>query len=165
MAFHGFIAVKGAKQGQFKSEATQGSRKDKWTPVVSFTMGLRSPHDPATGQASGKHQLEPVTIVKEWGAASPQGLAACATNERLTEVQVEFTRNKPSGEEYVHQTVKLTDALITQVTRFAGNPDSTWGTSSATLLELERWSFTFRRIEVHDVDGNTTHVEDWSNPA
>jgi hypothetical protein len=55
--------------------------------------------------------------------------------------------------------------LITQVTRFAGNPDSTWGTSSATLLELERWSFTFRRIEVHDVDGNTTHVEDWSNPA
>jgi type VI secretion system secreted protein Hcp len=165
MAFHSFIAVKGAKQGQFESEATQSSRKDKWMPVVSFTMGVRSPHDPATGQASGKRQVEPVTIVKEWGAASPQGLTASATNERLTEVQIEFTKNKPSGEEYVHQTVKLTDALIAQVARFAGNPDTTWGTSPATPLELERWSFTFRKIEIHDADGNTTYADDRSNPA
>ncbi|MBS1902473.1 MAG: hypothetical protein JSS75_02060 [Bacteroidetes bacterium] len=31
-----------------------------------------APRDVATGQASGKRQHKPITIVKEWGASSPQ---------------------------------------------------------------------------------------------
>jgi type VI secretion system secreted protein Hcp len=86
MAFQPYMSVKGARQGQFKGEALQQQRKDKWIPVLALNMSLKSPHDAATGQPSGKRQYEPVAIVKEWGAASPQGLTACATNENLTEL-------------------------------------------------------------------------------
>ncbi len=33
---------------------------------------VKGPRDAATGQASGKRQHKPMTIVKEWGAAPPQ---------------------------------------------------------------------------------------------
>ena len=57
-------------------------------------FGLASPRDAATGQATGKRQHHPVTIVKAWGAASPQGLTACAANEDLTEVAVEMVSTR-----------------------------------------------------------------------
>jgi type VI secretion system secreted protein Hcp len=112
MAFQAYIAVKGKKQGQFKGEAAAIQRKDKWMQVLGFTMGLTSPRDPSTGQATGRRQFQPVTIVKQWGAASPQGLAACSTNESLAEVDIEFTKTTAAGLEAVYQTVKLTDASI-----------------------------------------------------
>jgi hypothetical protein len=34
-----------------------------------------SPRDAASGMATGKRQHKPITVVKEWGAASPQLLA------------------------------------------------------------------------------------------
>ena len=166
MAIQAYIAVKGQKQGQFKAEAATTPRKEKWMPVLAFTMGLASPRDPASGLPSGKRQFQPVTIVKQWGAASPQGLAACSTNESLAEVDIEFTKTTAAGLEAVYQTVKLTDASIAQVARFTGRADgredtATAGHSAPTdMLELERWTFTFRKIEVHDTDGNTSFADD-----
>jgi type VI secretion system secreted protein Hcp len=167
MAFQPYMSVKSARQGQFKGEALQQQRKDKWIPVLALNMSLKSPHDAATGQPSGKRQYEPVVIVKEWGAASPQGLTACATNENLTEVMIEFMKINSNGEEYIYQTVKLTDAMITEVARFtAGAPAGTPALvipPTADTHEIERWSFTFRKIEIEDFDGGTTFVDDWSN--
>ena len=156
MAFQAYISVKGNKQGQFKGEGIQDKRKDKWMPVLSFTMGVKSPRDIATGQ---------VGIVKEWGAASPQGLTSCATNEVLSEVVIEFTKTNPNGENFVYQTVKLTEATIAQVVRFTGDAEAASTShqpAAANTLALERWSFTFRKIEVDDKDGKTMFVEDWS---
>jgi type VI secretion system secreted protein Hcp len=166
MAFQAYIAVKGQKQGQFKGEAAALQRKDKWMQVLAFTMGLTSSRDPATGQATGRRQFQPVTIVKQWGAASPQGLAACSTNEALAEVDIEFTKTTPAGLEAVYQTVKLTDASVAQVARFTGHADGREDTSTsghsgpADMLDLERWTFTFRKIEVYDSDGNTSFADD-----
>jgi type VI secretion system secreted protein Hcp len=163
MAFSAYIAIKGLKLGQFKAEATTDQRKDKWIPILAFTQGVISPRDPATGLPTGKRQHQPVTIVKPWGAASPQGLTACATNEALSEVDLEFTR---AGVETVYQTVKLLNASITQVVRFTGRADGgedtpTLGHSdTAAMMEYERWSFTFRRIEVQDIDGKTIYADD-----
>jgi hypothetical protein len=36
---------------------------------------VKSPRDSASGQASGKRMHKPMTIVKEWGAATPQLMA------------------------------------------------------------------------------------------
>lgn len=165
MAYQAHISIKGTKQGQFKGEGTQTQRKDKWIPVVSFSNEVQSPRDIATGQASGKRQWAPCKIVKEWGAASPQGLQACVTNEVLTDVQVEFTKTNDNGEEYVYQKIKLTNATVASVKRFTG--DATTGeatsrhTSSSDTMELEEWSLTFQKIEVDDVDGQTSFMDDW----
>ena len=164
MAFQAHISVKGKKQGQFKGEGTQGRRNDLWIPVLSFQMGLKSPHDSVSGQATGKRQYSPVTIVKEWGSASPQGLTACATNEDLSDVVIEFSKTNPNGGEYVYQTVKLTDATMVEVERFTRGQDGTLLTGAGPMgtLELESWSFTFRKIEVGDNDGKTSFEDDWS---
>ena len=168
MAFQAHIAVKGTKQGQFKGEGIQDKRKDKWMPVLSCNMGIKSPRDIATGQASGKRQYSPVTIVKEWGAASPQLLQACSTNEVLTEVNIEFSKTNKNGEEYVYQTIKLTNATVSDVQRYTGD-DGTEGassskhTSAVDTMELEKVAFTFQKIEVSDNDGKTTYLDDWAD--
>jgi type VI secretion system secreted protein Hcp len=171
MALLAWIAVKAAKQGQFKSETTQANRRDKWMPVVAFTMDVKSPHDAATGQVSGKRQYQPITIVKQWGAASPQALAACAANEVLTEVDIEFTRPATAGGDVVYQSVRLTNATFSQIARFTGRPDggedtsSSGHTSKGDMMELERWALMFQKIEVQDIDGNTSFADSWTVPA
>jgi len=168
MALQAWISVKGAKQGQFKGEATAAKRHDKWMPVLAFTMGVISPRDPASGLPTGKRQHQPLTIVKPWGAASPQGLTACASNEVLSEVAIEFTRQTTTGTEVVYQTVRLTNAGFSQVARFTGRPDGAEDTPASghsgttDLMELERWAFTFQKIEVHDNDGNTSFDDTWT---
>ena len=69
-------------------------------------------------------------------------------------------KTNPNGVEYIYQTVALTDAAISQVSRYTGN--NAEGVSSSNGLELESWSFTFSKIEVLDNDGKTTYVDDWS---
>jgi len=165
MAYQAHISITATTQGQFKGEGTQDQRKDKWIPVLSFANEVQSPRDIATGAPSGKRQWGAVKIVKEWGAASPQGLAACVTNEILTEVNIEFTKTKDSGEEYVYQKIKLTNASLASVTRFTG--DSATGQNSARhtaaddTMELEEWALTFQKIELDDTDGQTSFMDDW----
>jgi type VI secretion system secreted protein Hcp len=167
MAFPAYLSVKGNRQGQFKGESTEQNRKDKWMVVLSFAMDLEAPRDPTTGQPAGKREWKPVKIVKEWGAASPQALTACATNEVLSEVVIEFTKTNPNGNEYVYQRVSLADATISAIYRFTGQPDAPDGgttpkhVSWANTYELERWSFTFEKIEVVDIDANTAFSDDW----
>jgi hypothetical protein len=43
--------------------------------VQTAQYQVTSPRDPASGQASGKRMHKPITIVKEWGAASPELMA------------------------------------------------------------------------------------------
>ncbi len=156
MALQAYISVKGGKQGQFKGESFQAKRRGKWMTVLSISMDLQTPRDPATGQASGKRQWRPLKIVKEWGAASPQGLAACSTNENLTEVRIEFVKLNARGMEYVYQAITLVDAFLSEVRRFVTED----AVQSAVATPLEEWSFTFRKIEVVDNDGKTSFTDD-----
>jgi type VI secretion system secreted protein Hcp len=180
MASQAWIAIKGAKQGQFKSETllvksetTLAKRRDKWMPVVAFTMGIVSPRDPASGLPTGKRQHQAVTIVKQWGAASPQALTACATNEVLSEVNLEFTRPPTGGgtDDVIYQTVRLTNAILSQIARFTGRPDggedtpSSGHSGTSDMMELERWAFTFQKIEVQDNDGKTSFADSWTVTA
>ena len=158
MAIQAYLSVKGRKQGQFKSETLKAGRTDKWMTVLSIGMDLQTPIYPATGHASGKRQWRPVTIVKEWGAASPQGLAACATNEDLTEVRIELVKLQPTGIEEVYQAITLTEALLTEIRRFVAGDIAQPAANSL----LEEWSFTFRKIEVKDNDGGTSFEDTFS---
>jgi type VI secretion system secreted protein Hcp len=168
MAFQAFVSIKGAKQGQFKGESAAANRKD-WIAVIAFTMALKSPRDLATGQASGKRQFEPVAFVKEWGAASPQGLTALSTNEVLTTVGFEFVKTNATGKEIVFQKVTLTNAAVSQIVRSTADPGQTLGStaipSGADTKGFESWSFTFQKIVVEDENGKTTFSDDWSAGA
>jgi type VI secretion system Hcp family effector len=100
----------------------------------------------------------PVKIIKAWGAASPQGLSACATNENLPEVRIEFVKATTPGVDEVYQSISLTDASFSEVRRFTSGDIA----QPANTAEVEEWSFTFRKIEVEDNDGRTDFTDNWS---
>lgn len=162
-AFSGYVAIKGMKQGQFKGEAVQERRKDKWIPIASFTFGVRSPRDMASGAMMGKRQFEPVCLLKEWGASDPQIFQAASSNENLNEVTFEFTKASRTGDEYVYETLKLTNASLTSVRQFTAHPGDT-SSASRSVSETQALAevcFTFQRVEITNADGKTTYVDDW----
>src|ERR1035437_1573573 len=72
-----YMTVTATKQGQFKGDTVGKERKDAII-VLGFTLEMDSPHDIATGQASGKRQHKPLLITKEVDASSPQFFEAIA---------------------------------------------------------------------------------------
>ncbi|MEO5612944.1 MAG: type VI secretion system tube protein Hcp [Sphingomicrobium sp.] len=59
---------------------------------------VTGPRDAASGQATGKRMHKPFTIVKEWGAASPQLMAMKATYD-IKKVEGTGARAKATGED------------------------------------------------------------------
>ncbi len=165
MAYEFYVKIKGKKQGQLKGESLREKRKDAWMTGLSFGYEVLSPRDVATGQASGKRQHKPIQFTKEWGAASPQLLTALCTNEVLDEVIFEFMKTNANGEEYVYQTVKLTNATVSHVRQYTGSGGDSASSSRHTAAydthELEEVSLTFRKIEIESKDGKTMGIDDW----
>jgi type VI secretion system secreted protein Hcp len=147
-----YFSIVGSKQGQFKGEVGGTQHKNQMRGV-GFNYGITVPRDPTTGQPSGKRRHEPVQIIKEWGAASPQILTALVTNESLKTVLLEFVRESPKGIERVFHTIKLTNATVADVQQYVQAPEST--------MELERVSFTFQKIEIENKDGDTIFSDSW----
>src|SRR5258707_4206645 len=146
-----FVIIKGSKQGQLKGELRAKGHTAE-IGGLRLSMELDVPHDGATGHASGKRQYQPLTVTKEWGAASPQILQAAATNEILTTVSLRFVHTMPTGVEETSQTITLTNAVISEARRYV---DFTAATGNAGQLQLEDVSFLFQRIVVEDVPGGT----------
>jgi type VI secretion system secreted protein Hcp len=152
-----FVIIKGSKQGQFKGELREAGHTTE-IGGLRLSMELDVPLDTATGHASGKRQYKPLTITKEWGAASPQILEAAATSEVLATVSLRFVQTTPTGTEETSQTIALTNAIISEVRRYV---DFTASAGSPGQLELEDVSFVFERITVEDVPGHTAFADSW----
>jgi type VI secretion system secreted protein Hcp len=155
MAGEFYVAIEGKQQGQFKGDNKRRERKDAIVGL-SFSYEIRSPSDPATGLASGKRQHSPVTITKEWGAATPQLFQALVENESLRTVVCEFVRATEEGREEIYQTVKLSNARVSAIRQYTGAVSG-----AAERTELEDVSFTFARIEISNVPGKTVADDDW----
>ncbi len=158
MAYEFYVTVKGKKQGQFKGESPKARYKDK-IPAIRFIYEIGAPRDVPTGQASGKRQHSPVTITKEWGAASPQLFDALVTNEILDFVLFEFVRTNPAGEEEVYYTIRLTDATVSDLKQYANQAAQD---SAGSRHELEDISFTYHKIEVENKDTKMSASDNWT---
>jgi type VI secretion system secreted protein Hcp len=165
-AYNFYVAIKGQKQGDFKGDLSQKGPPEKVPskiptqhkiPGVRFQYMVTSPRDLASGQATGRRQHSPVVITKEWGPSSPQIFQACVTNE-VVNVVIEFVRTNPNGQLYTYQTIMLTNAAISSIRQYANvaNPGE-----SPNPLGLEDISFTFQKIEIMNVDGQTKAMDDW----
>jgi type VI secretion system secreted protein Hcp len=159
MAYEFYVTIDGTKTGRFHGESRRESHRDKITGL-EFLYEVTSPRDVATGQASGKRQHKPITITKEWGAASPQIFQALVNNEALKSVLFEFVQPTPEGAEAVAYTIRLTNASISQFRQYIGDVDNAAYDSTSDSLELERVSFTFQKIEIQHLASQTTAVDD-----
>ena len=157
MAFEFYVTVDASRQGKLQGESPRDQHEGK-LPGLSFHYSVGSPRDAASGMATGRRTHQPVSFVKEWGAASPQLFTALTTNEVLKSVLFEFVKTNDNGEEYVFHTIKLSDARVIDIEQYV-ELATTQGPSTDTL-PLEKISFTFQRIELENVDGKTSAIDD-----
>jgi type VI secretion system secreted protein Hcp len=151
--FHLFVKVDAQKQGILKGDSLQKGRTD-WMVAHAFDYGLVAPRDAASGLPSGKRMHKPIVITKEWGASSPQLLAAASSNENLKTVTLEFVDTDKSGAERVHFSIKLTNASLFEVKQhFNGD------------VLTEDLSFTFQKIEWEDKVAKTVFMDSWVGAA
>ncbi len=158
MAYEYYVSIEGAKQGKFKGESIREAWKEK-IPAIGFEYEVKSPRDAASGLATGKRQHQPVTIVKQWGASSPQIFQALVTNELLKTVLFEFVRTNSNGEEQVFYTIKLTNATIVSFHPHINQQNS----NSNDIPETEEVSFTFQKIELENKLAKTMATDDWKH--
>ncbi len=152
-----FISIKGKKQGEFKRETGKNPTE---IPILGFSFGVTSPRDPTSGQATGKRQYKPITIVKEWGAVSVQLFLALVTNEVLSPVVIREMRTDPAGKEEIYMEIRLTNATLSsiQVDPQRLDDEPVW-----TGHEIESVSITFEKIEIENHLNNSTAVDDWES--
>lgn len=164
MAYEFYVTIEGTRQGAFKGESVREAHSNK-IAGLSYRHAIKSPRDISTGQASGKRQHGPISITKEWGAASPQLFQALCTNEVLTQVLFEFYHTTPDGQEEVYHTVTLTNATVSAIEYMTGMDDNSGSSKTTTTYdthEIERVSFTYQRIVVESLTGQTSAEDDWT---
>jgi type VI secretion system secreted protein Hcp len=157
MAREFYMTIQGTKQGKFMGESL---RKHGFIPILSFNYSVSSPRDASSGQASGKRQHKPLSVVKELGASSPQFFRALTANEVLTSVVISCVEPSPDGSSHDCQTIKLKNARVSDVRGYPGPGPSTG-------QALQEVTFAFEELEV---DGATaarippTHLTSHHNP-
>ena len=147
------MKITGQKTGVFKGDSPQKGHEDQIL-VSGYLFELNSPRDPATGLPTGRRAYQPIKVTHRLDAASPQILNACATNENLKSVIINFYETDRTGKEVNFYRVTLTDASISSVKHYS---------SGDTVLEDD--SFVFRKIEEEHLTGKTTFTDDWSQSA
>ena len=158
MAFQFYVTIEGAKQGTFKGDAVKvGGANSARIGGLTFNYAVTTPHDPATGQASGKRQHSPVSFTKEWSAATPQLYIALCTNEILKSVLFEFVEADAHGIQQVSHAIKLTNATISSMRFDVQGPVTGAG---ITTRDLEEISMVFQKIEI--VSGQTSASDTWT---
>ena len=152
MAYEFYVTVEGTKQGKLKGESDREAHADKLTGL-SFHYSVGSPRDAASGMATGRRTHQPVSFVKEWGAATPQLSQALTTNESFKSVLFEFvkTERQRRGARLPHDQAGQRADHRDRAVRRAGTPGSQAGDTGP----LEKISFTFQRIEIENIDGQT----------
>jgi type VI secretion system secreted protein Hcp len=143
-AFQAYMRVEGTKHGVFAGESSAGRWQDS-VPVCALRFEARAPRDAATGLPTGRTINDPVTITKEWGAASPLYFDALATNELLRSVVIQVVGTDPGGAERITHTLRLQDAVVVGFRQYVGERGAS---SGVDRIPLEDITFTYRSLEL-----------------
>lgn len=157
MAYQTYLKLKGAKQGDIKGSVTQKGREGL-IAVIAVDHEIISPRDPATGQASGKRQHQPLVIVKELDRSSVPLRQALITNETLTAWELQFWTPSFQGDDTQVYTIRLTNAGIASI-HFAMS--DTRDAQFSARAPYEEVAFAYEAIEWSWTDGGLTASDDW----
>jgi type VI secretion system secreted protein Hcp len=151
LAYEFYVTIEGSKSGIIKGDVVRRGHEDKIAGLSFDYEVLVEQSSSGSGQAAGKRRHMPITISKRWDVATPRLLQALVTGEALKSVLIEFEgTDRKTGKNAIYQTVKLTNAAITNILQYA----------DADTGELEDVSFTFQKIEIENKIGKTVAVDD-----
>lgn len=155
------LSAEGTKQGKFKGESTKAKFNDR-IELTGFIQEVASPRDAASGMASGKRVHQPILLLKQSGASSPQFFQALTTNEVLKTVVIDFYKTDATGKEINYYTVTLTNAAVSGYKQFIG-PLENEKFNPANNSLYDEIKLVFQKIQVEDKIAKTVVVDDWSS--
>jgi len=144
-----------------EGESTIASMEREGTiEIASFSSGVFTPIDPASGMPAGRRQHRPVKIIKRIDKSTPLLIKALANNEPVTSAEFMFFRPSPggSGAEEKYMTILLEDGLISSDSFLS--EDAVMGGESAPPM-METVGFTFYKITWTYEIGGATHMDTW----
>ncbi len=160
MSFQAYMTIEGSRQKKFLGDSNR--RRLPWRiKVLSIQVPATVLRDAPSGQASGKRQYEPIRVVKEWGASSPQLLQALTSNELLTHVAIVIAQTGGNGQLSSSRTYKLASANVVGIRRYPSSPSS----GQSHTHEVEEVSFTFQQITVEHNNSNGAATDDWDTTS
>ena len=155
MAAEFYVTIEGTKQGALTGESTHAKHEGS-LDGLAFHYSVAHPRDAGSGMATGRRIHQPISFVKEWGAASPQIFQALVTNETITSALFEFVRTDEDGAEVVYHRITVGSARVTEIEQFIDDSDL-----APTGKGLEKISLVFQRIEIENLDGTTSATDDF----
>ena len=168
MPVPGYLTITGAKQGKMSAGAFnaqsvgnnyQTGHEDECL-IEAMECHVIIPRDPQSGQPTGTRVHQPSTVTKLFDKASPLLWQALCTGETL-QLELHFFRINTTGTQEKFYTIKWTDAVLVDGTGFMPN---CLEPANANFTNMEKWSFTYRKIEwSHDIAG-TSGSDDWRAP-
>ena len=153
------VSVRGTRQGQFKAESRRKAFKDHFD-AIALDYELTVPIDAATGQRSGQRLHHPLSVTKEWSAATPQFFQALVTNEVLQTVEIDCLEIDKGGRESVVHKVTLTNAAVAAIRQRGGS--AARGDDGRPRAAMETVAFAFEKIEHSTADGTVIASDDRS---
>jgi type VI secretion system secreted protein Hcp len=136
MAFDAFLKI-----STVPGESTDDKHKD-WIELLSYSHGVNQPKSvvsSAGSMSSQRADFHDFTITKVVDKASPKLMAACASGEHFSEVNVEICR--AGGDKQKYMEYKLTDVITTSFRPGGQSSDS-------ETLPTEVVAFSYGKIEM-----------------
>jgi type VI secretion system secreted protein Hcp len=156
-----FLMVQGQKAGKINGESEDSSHKDE-IDVLSWSWGMVSPTDLATGQAARKYSAQALSVTKRVDKASTALMSALTTNETITKAVLTVRKAGKKGMPIEYLKITLEQA------RLVSHHVHTSPSDPAALLE--DLSLAFQKITVDYTPqgpdgqprGGTNFSADWS---
>jgi type VI secretion system secreted protein Hcp len=158
-----FLMVKGASHGLIKGESQDGKHKGE-IEVMSWSWGMQTRRDLATGNPAGRAAINDLKIVKRVDSASTGLMQALRTNETI--LKAVLTLRKAGKDQLEYLTITIENGRVAALTIEGGDP-------SGSPDVVERVSFSFNKIQVEYVpqgkdglpQGGMTFMDQWSEPS
>jgi type VI secretion system secreted protein Hcp len=149
-----YAKIKGQKQGSIAGGASAAGHVDEIL-IDACEIDVVSPHDVASGLASGRRQWRPIHLTKPLDKSTPLLYQALITNEVLTSVVITYWRTGKDGKLDNFVTITLTNAMISEYHHLAGTDGNA----------VEKLSLTFTKFDFTWTDGGITAADDWMSPT
>ena len=164
-----YLTIEGVSQGNITEGAfTEDSvgnifqeEHENEILVEAFSHTVTVPTDPQSGQPTGQRVHKPLTITKIFDKSSPLLYTALCTGEKLPTCELKWYRTSVSGTQEHYFTIKLEDAIITNIEARMPNCQDP---SQASFTHLEDVSFSYRKITWTHEKASTSGDDDWRAP-
>ena len=137
-----YLIVEGENQGKIEgSVKVKGHEGKILIQAVDHTIEI--PKSPQTGLPTGKRIHMPMKVTKEIDKSSPKLYQALTSGEQFKAVSLEFYRISAKGTEEKYYTVKLSNAILTNMKSWTPNclmPEN------KQMGHMEDASFTYEKI-------------------